>query len=544
MFNYANHEINRLQRKCECHPHLFNDAKRSDPTNTLSIRNAFERALVAKFKRIKQLINQAIVQNDVFGLKKRAIGDALPNMIMFDASVPSSRAFAFARSSDKVAEFMDWLRKAEEELILELIPGTSITSSAQSAWTNTYIDTAYQKGIRDAAAKMKREGANIEQSWISSSFNRPVHADRLGLIYTRAYSDLDGITRTMDQQISRILAQAIGEGRGPMDIARELNERVDKIGITRARMLARTEVISAHAEASINAYEEAEIEGLDVEAEVLNGSDPCPECQSLADRGPYTISEARGLIPAHPNAVFEGSTFVSYGECLEIVRARYRGPSVILSCDGGQYRTTIGPNHPMLTSRGFVKAAEINKGDKILYDLRHERSMSSPALDLDKIPLCEDTFKSCVPVGMNTGVAASSSDLHGDRQFCYGEVEAIRPANGLLKKFDTGITKEISENLLIGSDPYSHLVARLASSLPAFDAVNLTASGGMSSPDIGIGADYVWLIVHEVEFSEFDGWAFDYSTASSLYCNNGFVVKNCVCSLNPKVVNGSGINLI
>jgi len=141
----------------------------------------------------------------------------------------------------------------------------------------------------------------------------------VGLIYTRTFSDLNGITQAMDQQISRILAQGIGEGRGPMDIARELNERVDKIGISRARMLARTEIVSAHAEASINAYEEAGLEGVDVEAEILNGSDPCPECQDLAANGPYTISEARSLIPAHPNCVCSLNPKVVNGSGIDLI---------------------------------------------------------------------------------------------------------------------------------------------------------------------------------------------------------------------------------
>jgi uncharacterized protein YidB (DUF937 family) len=310
--------LNRAHKDgCQCH--LFTDANRNDPTGTKGIRNAFESALVARFKRIKALINQAVVQNDVFGLKKRVIGDSISNKIMMDASVPPPRAYEFVRSAEKVDQFMNWLRVQQEETILEIMPGANIKSSAQRAWSNTYIDTAYQKGIRDAGNKMRKEGATIGESWINNSFNRPVHADRLGLIYTRTFSDLNGITQAMDQQISRILAQGIGEGRGPMDIARELNERVDKIGISRARMLARTEIVSAHAEASINAYEEAGLEGVDVEAEILNGSDPCPECQDLAANGPYTISEARSLIPAHPNCVCSLNPKVVNGSGIDLI---------------------------------------------------------------------------------------------------------------------------------------------------------------------------------------------------------------------------------
>lgn len=301
---------------CQCH--LFLDANKSDPTGTKGVRMEFEKKLISKFKRIKALINQAIVQNDVLGLKKNILGDSARSIIT-DAAAPPPKAFAFSRSAEKVDQFMAWLRAAEDEEILQIMPGANVASSARNAWTNTYIDTAYQKGIRDAGAKLKKGGASVADSWVRNAFNRPIHADRLGLAYTRTFTDLNGITQAMDQQISRILAQGIGEGRGPIDIARDLAERVDKIGIARAKVLARTEVVDAHAQATLNAFEEAGIEGVEVEAEVINGSDPCPICEDLAAGGPYTISEARGLIPAHPQCVCAWNPKVVNGSGIDLI---------------------------------------------------------------------------------------------------------------------------------------------------------------------------------------------------------------------------------
>ena len=313
------HKLRLLHDHSKCQCHLFMDASKSDPTGTKAIRNTFEKALVARFRAIKSLINQAIVQNDVFGLNVKMYGDSKPNLILMDKAVPGQRAYSFNRPAEKVSLFMDWLQDQQNAGILEISTGTSVRRSAQSAWMNTYIDTPYQKAIRDAGNKMRKEGAKVSDRWIESAFNRPIHADRLGLIYTRAFTDLNGITQAMDQQISRVLAQGIGEGLGARDIARNLNERVDAIGITRARMLARTELVSAHAEASINAYEEAGLEGVDVEAEVLNGDDPCPICQELAQDGPYSLSEARGLLPAHPNCVCSLNPTVVNGSGINLV---------------------------------------------------------------------------------------------------------------------------------------------------------------------------------------------------------------------------------
>lgn len=309
-----------LKSKCMCCDNLpVLDARRLDPTGTLTLRAKFEQRLAGKFNRINTLINQSLVQNDALGLKAQRIGDSVKQSIIMDASALPPRAFAFDRPAEKVERFMAWLQEAQNDSILEIQPGATMSSAARSSWMNTYIDSSYSKGVRDAAAKMRKGGASIAESWTEQSFFRPIHADRLGLIYTRAYSDLDGITKAMDQQISRILAQGIGEGRGPLDIARQIAGRVDGIGITRARTLARTEIISAHSESSLNAYEEAAIEGVELEAEWTLGQNPCELCIAAAAQGPYTIAQARGMLPLHPNCMCGWNPKVIGGTGIELV---------------------------------------------------------------------------------------------------------------------------------------------------------------------------------------------------------------------------------
>ena len=302
----------------KCCDHEFNDSMRRDPSNTKTLRAKFESEMNARYSRLKGIINQAIITNDVFGLKSRQFGDAAA-VVLTDAVAPPARAFEFSRSADKVTQFMGWLTEQQDELILGVTQGAAVANSAETAWTSTYIEASYTKGLSGSASKMRKEGASIASSWVNTAFQRPIHADRLGLAYTRTFTELDGITKTMDQQISRILAQGIGEGRGPYDIARQINERVDKIGRTRSRMLARTEVINAHADASLNAYQEAGLEGVEVEAEWLTAADPCPECDALSRGGPYTISEARGLIPVHPNCRCAWSPKVVNGTGIELI---------------------------------------------------------------------------------------------------------------------------------------------------------------------------------------------------------------------------------
>nr|WP_241175310.1 minor capsid protein [Natronolimnobius sp. AArcel1] len=105
----------------------------------------------------------------------------------------------------------------------------------------------------------------------------------------------------MDTQISRELSQAISEGWNPRKAAREINDRVDAVGVNRARTLAQTEIIHAHAEGTLDRFESEGITEVrpDVEFRATNDQRVCDQCAHLQGNT-YTIEEARGIIPVHP----------------------------------------------------------------------------------------------------------------------------------------------------------------------------------------------------------------------------------------------------
>lgn len=265
---------------CTPRPLTVNAANRVDPTRTTTLRNQFEAEIYRRFRKLKRAVTAYLDTNDSLALKVN---------------------YTFTTSPAKVASFMQWLRKQDASGILGIRSGTPIESASRTAWSNVYVESAYQKGLSRGISGLKKGGVNVRQSFIDSAFRRPIHADRLGLIYTRTFSELDGITKEMERQISRVLTQGVADGLAPGQIARKINERIDAIGITRARTLARTEIINAHAEATLNTFSEAGIEGVEVESELLLTEGACEECEDIASRGTYTIDEARGVIPVHPN---------------------------------------------------------------------------------------------------------------------------------------------------------------------------------------------------------------------------------------------------
>ena len=273
---------------CTCghhHARLTTNARRQDPTRTTTIRNKFEADFNRRFARIARAIRDEVVKRDGFGLKANRGG------------------FDFPSDQAKVSAFMAWLEQLQGVEIFGGVQSLPREVAAQRVWSQTYIQTAYRRGLINAATQLRQAGARVAPGYIDSAFLRPVHAERVGIIYSRAYDSLQGITREMDRQIADTLARGLADGRGSMDIARDLVNRVEKIGRTRARLLARTEVVAATTEAQLNAFEDAGLQGVDLEAEWLTAGDDqvCQECQDAASNGPYTLEQAHGMIPLHPN---------------------------------------------------------------------------------------------------------------------------------------------------------------------------------------------------------------------------------------------------
>ncbi len=290
---------------CDSRPTFDRDAvsRRADPTGCTPIRMRWQREVRRRWGRIKKIIRRAVVDLDVLGLGQSTTDSAIiigvlgrmaPTVVRDDVRVLNK--YEFSRNPAKVSAFMGYLQQEVDAGVLAVTPGTVKVTAAEDSWQNVYIDSAYQKGIRDAYATIDQPGS------IAAAFNQPVHADAAGIIYTRSFEALSNVTEATAQAIREELTLALIEGVGPMEMARRLAEEVDSIGITRAELIARTETTATYAEATLNSYEEAGLEGVTVMAEFATAQDEqvCPDCEELEGKE-YDLEEARGLIPVHPN---------------------------------------------------------------------------------------------------------------------------------------------------------------------------------------------------------------------------------------------------
>lgn len=273
-----------------------NIALRRDPTRTTTLRAAYARELRRRFGLINRLIRATVVENDFFRLS-----DERQPLSVLASPV---QAYDFPSDQNKVDAFMAWLQEAIDEEILDVIEREGVRITRRGEFQNTYVRRAYLSGLDHADLQVAKLGIEkLADEAIRVVFTTPIHIDALTLLYTRNFNELKGITEAMSQQISRVLIDGLSAGKGPREIAKLIADRVGKIGITRATRLARTEIIRAHAEASLNRYGQYGIENVTTMVEWLTASDPCPDREAAAKHngGVYTLAEARGLIPLHPN---------------------------------------------------------------------------------------------------------------------------------------------------------------------------------------------------------------------------------------------------
>lgn len=266
---------------------------RRDPARLTGERARFLRDMRRRFNSLLASLRELVATEDAFGL-------LAPEPIALNAGTP--RRWQFMRSDQKLKAFNEWFKGQIEEKILTL-------DASGNAWTGAYVRSAYKRGLMNSFLASRKTAlsddaaftAGTQAEFLRSSFGGGVALEKLELLGTRTYEQLRGVTAQMSSSMSRILAQGIADGKNPYSLVKDLAEEVG-FSFSRAARVARTELMHAHAEGQLDAYEKLGVKELGVLAEWSTAGDDrvCPMCIPLQG-AIFTIKEARGLIPRHPN---------------------------------------------------------------------------------------------------------------------------------------------------------------------------------------------------------------------------------------------------
>ena len=216
---------------------------KEDPTRTKTLRLRFVRQVRARWRKVSA---------------------AVPAMLTQVATLPPAQ---------RVESFIVLMQDIERETILE---------RRLQPWTNAFIRPAFARGVirgnldlrklsrqtpakttaQNAAANVLRLVTNQEAvvlpvlspDHINAQIAAGQRAEVFELYAVETWQGLSGVTAQVNTQVANVLARSIASSLGPRETAKGIRDRIDKIGVTRSELIARTEVVAANNAGAVAEY--------------------------------------------------------------------------------------------------------------------------------------------------------------------------------------------------------------------------------------------------------------------------------------------------
>lgn len=235
------------------------------------------------------------------------VGVLLPPSTMkkYENLTTNASEYRFDADPEKLRKFQEWLKKQLASLI--------VGKTQEQLW-DVFVQEGYKRGagrafddVNVAKRALAGAGAKLDfykgtkEEFLKSAFGRPVSVDKVKLLASRSFDELEDVSREMSNKISRVLVDGLVTGKGPRQIARDMTKQVD-LSLTRATVIARTEIVRAHAEGQLEAFKNLGVESVGAAVEWSTAEDErvCELCEPL-EGIVLKVDEARNMLPRHPN---------------------------------------------------------------------------------------------------------------------------------------------------------------------------------------------------------------------------------------------------
>ena len=286
-------------------------------------------------------------------------------------------------------------------------------------------------------------------------------------------------------RVSGVVRQGFFDGRSVSDIARDIRgtkaaqftDGALRQTDIRARRIARTAVQHFASVARHEVYAENDDIITEYEWVAVLDSRTSSICMTLD--GQVWKLGAGPLPPAHPNCVL-GDTLITSAVGVSAVSKRvFEGEVVTVETVSGN-KLTVTPNHPILTSKGWLAANLLAVGDKCANQTRCKGIGSVDSDDNRAFDNAEQVFEA---FGASSQVSAievvvAAPDFHGDG--VDNEVAEIRAASNLSAVLHTGIVEGVGKSIFKRTRLGEH-------AFPALGSVAQLSEVGLCPPPGGIG---------------------------------------------------------
>jgi SPP1 gp7 family putative phage head morphogenesis protein len=308
----------------------------------------------------------------------------------------------------------------------------SLTLQARREFDRYGADTFRMlQGAQEDAVNLAMNHANAVLEWelpghrnIVGAFNAiPTSAvEQLTAQLSNSYGPVGQMLGSFGRDAAKLIDEALTDGlvQGlhPNDIGRRMRDSTGVL-LERSKTIARTEMYRAYREGNRATY--AANDDI-VEKWVWNahqGGRTCAACLAM-DGEEFPVTEPMG---SHPNC-FVAGTLISGDTALAGSKRWYEGEFVKITTASG-VDFTVTPNHPILTSKGWVAAGNLDESCYLIRSGDTKRGSPQIPNDYDVPSRIEDVVESLSRargVGSVT-VPTTAVDFHGDG--VEGEVDIV-----------------------------------------------------------------------------------------------------------------------
>lgn len=321
---------------------------------------------------------------------------------------------------------------------LELVAGHDELKS----YTGDKLEGAYLEELKRNASILGDtviDNAKTAKAVADSSFKNATFSERIWVNQDQ-----------LKNSLSSVLSNALIQGKNPREFIPQIRKKFD-VSRCNAERLLRTEIARVQTQAQIESYEANGIDEYEYIACSLK--DVCPLCKEM-DGKVFKLKDmeiGKNAPPMHPNCVLPDTEIIAPG-IEAITKSDYSGDVIKFVTANGR-SVTVTPNHIVPTSRGWIRAKNLVKGDKVFCyrGCIESRTIGTPT-DNNRTPTIENLFASIIEAQGSTTccVPAATVDLKGD-VIPNSKINIIFVDGKLRDKINALMSKFISDSFLIGT---------------------------------------------------------------------------------------------
>lgn len=298
-----------------------------------------------------------------------------------------------------------------------------------------------------------------------------------------------------------------------------------------------------------------------------------PELDTVAKEAFWTARNLYALDPeetprsTNPDTCYLPGTLVQSADPIQKVYRRfYKGAVVkVRTINGSDFTCT--PNHPILTSDGWMAASELKPGSQLMHDSRLDSGFAEvhPNVQYEPTPI-EQIWQTFWGLGVTERVTCFPMDFHGDGT--EGEIDIVTPNSKLRHKLKTRthilkflfqqadlrkslrsfccfvssfVRANFTPNTFSGHSFFllnspTKRIKLIGFPLSAQSNIcrdkssfNNTATNSISTSEgvYGLASQVASNYVVEVSSSKYEGHVYNLQTASGFYTAEGYTTRNC-----------------